>query len=161
MKLVTDKGPAVKKKKLKKERKWFKRKTDYGESDSGCDCLTYWEWNTVADLDAMQFSKRAVIVTFTVCGTVAWTLLLFETLGGWHSGREAVIMKHAREMAKCHVAWVSSGPLCFTQALYKPQVNSVLLTKPNYRELSVCKHSIKKLSGGLNLKTRGIPLTAS
>lgn len=75
----------------------------------------------------MQFSKRAVIVTFTVCGTAGWTLLLFETLGGWHSGRETVILKHARQMAKCHVTLVSSGLLYFTQALFRLQVNRALL----------------------------------
>ena len=36
-------------------------------------------------------------------------------------------MKHAREMAKCHNARVSSGLLYFTEALYRPQVNRVLL----------------------------------
>lgn len=34
----------------------------------------------MAHLGAMQFSKGAVNVTFTVCGTAGWTLLLFETL---------------------------------------------------------------------------------
>lgn len=34
-------------------------------------------------LDALQFSKRAVIMTFTVCGTAGWILLLLlETLEG-------------------------------------------------------------------------------
>lgn len=58
----------------------------------------------MAHLESMQFTKRAVIVTFTVCGTAGWTLWLLETLGGRLSGGKAVIMKHARQMAKCHVA---------------------------------------------------------
>lgn len=136
------------------------RKRDYGAPDlwcenSGCDCPTYWGRNTVAHLDAMQFSKRAVIVTFTVCGTAGWTLLLFETLGGRHSGREAVIMEHARQMAKCHVAWVSSSLLCFTQALYKLEVNRVLLNQTVVGIFHfLANTALKTLSGGLALKTQ-------
>lgn len=64
------------------------KSTSFMASDSGCDCLTHYERNKVAHLGAMQFSKGALTVTFTVCGTAGWTLLLFETLSPtqWEEG---------------------------------------------------------------------------
>lgn len=85
--------------------------------------------NTAAHLDTMQFSKRAVIVTFTFCGSAGWTLLLLEKLESWHSGREA---------GKCHVAHIFVWSIEFYSWLVQT-TDKQGPTKPNCGQ-----HNIKK-----------------